>query len=418
MLRFLCITGFMLFGLSSAVAQEFTPPPKAERDVLAAITKLGGRAQVDAEYRIVGLTLGAECTDEELKSLAACERLTSVTISSPKVTAAGLEHLKQLKKLTWLTFNSPRLSTERLTDLRSALPDTRISALGGSPGRGDAANAGAPANAGPRNGGFGGFGNSTPFGSGPSRIASLLRNTAIQDDLKLSPEQRTKINETTSSTALSEMLKLIDEKTRSILTAEQKVRLKQLELQQLGMNAIYRDDIAKQLKLTEEQVASIRKKNEELVEESREITRKAMAERPANETNEEMIKRLRDKANGFTAKREEQVLSLLSEEQRKAWQELTGPKGPVITPASRFGERGERVGAAGFATPEYAKTIFSRYDIDKDGMLTETEFPESNRTRTAMKAAGITLVYPATTDVFVENFLKYVQQLSPDREQR
>lgn len=40
------LVGFRL----AALAQEFVPPPKAERDYVAAIAKLGGRAEVDEPY--------------------------------------------------------------------------------------------------------------------------------------------------------------------------------------------------------------------------------------------------------------------------------------------------------------------------------------------------------------------------------
>jgi hypothetical protein len=99
---------------------------------------------------------------------------------------------------------------------------------------------------------------------------------------------------------------------------------------------------------------------------------------------------------------------VLNEEQKKIWTDLIGPPGPVVAipvvSESRFGGRAPLTPAAA------AKSLFDRYDSNRDNQLSDTEFPESNRTREAMKAAGITLVYPVAREVFETNYAKYYEQ--------
>ncbi len=408
-----CIALMFVFSALSAVAtgaDEFVAPPKAERDALAAIAKLGGRAQVDGEYRILSLTLGTECTNEELKGLAACERLTNLSISSPKITDAGLEHLKGLTKLTSMTITTSGLTTEGIGSLRTALPNCRITSFG----RGG----GPPGTGGPGRGLNGGDPFALPSSGGGSyitgtRITSLARNTEVQNDLQLTPEQRTKI---TAETATTTILRAIDEKVLAVLTAEQQARMKQLELQQAGMTALTREDIVAQLKVTAEQVAAIQKQNEESIATSRTALSEIFSQqRNTAEDTAKINTTLREKSTELKKQQEEKVLALLSEEQRKAWQALVGPKGPDVSGSLISSRFSERVPFAATTPAAAAKIVFDRYDTDKDGSISDAEFPTSNRTRTLMTAAGITLVYPAGREVFESNYIKYLEGGRGDR---
>lgn len=406
-----------LFVVLSAVAlqaaDEFAPP-KAERDVVAAVGKGGGRVTVDGEYRVVGVALGNDNTNDDLKALAACERLTTISIASPKITDEGLEHLKGLKKLTSIGVNSTGTTAAGVTALRAALPECRITTFGrfAAPAAGPAGAGGpggriggGPGNAGDRGRAPGGFGG---FGSGSSsRTATLLRNAAVQEELKLTPEQKTQIAAAGSNTAYTEFLKQIDERSAAVLNAEQKARLKQLELQQ-SASAILRAEVVAQLKLSAEQVATITKVNEEQTAAGQAVLRDIFAQR-GTETNEAMSAKLREKVAELNKQREEKIQAVLSDEQKKAWKELIGPPGPVtaspfLSSENRFG------GGAPFTPAAAAKSLFDRYDSNRDNQLSDTEFPESNRTREAMKAAGITLVYPVAREVFETNYAKYYEQ--------
>jgi hypothetical protein len=412
--RRLAVGSCGLFILWSAVAaqaaEEFAAPPKAERDVVAAIGKGGGKITVDGEYRVTGVSLGNEATNDDLKALAACERLTSISIASPKVTDEGLEHLKPLTKLTSIGVNSTGTTAAGVTSLRAALPNCRVTTFGrvaSAGGRTGGGDRGGPPGRGTSGFGTGGFGGST-FNSS-SRTTSMLRNAAVQDDLKLTPEQRTQLADAASNSAINAVLKLIDEKVLAVLTAEQKARVKQLELQQ-SASSILRADVVAALKLAEEQVAAITKVNEEQAAASQTVLRDLFAQR-GNETTEAIITKAREKTAEFNKQRDEKVQAVLNEEQKKAWKEMIGPPGPVVTSSrsameSRFG-----TGGGPAQTPAAAaKVVFDRYDINRDNQLSDTEFPETNRTRGLMKAAGITLVYPVAREVFETNYAKYYEQ--------
>ena len=396
----------VLLGAMAAQAADEFAPPQAEREVVAAVGKGGGRVTVDGEYRVIGVSLGNEGTNADLKASAACERLTTISIASPKITDEGLGHLKELKKLTQISILSSGTTDAGLAALRAALPDARITSFGraAAPAAGPGGRiGGGPGNAVDRGRAPGGFGS----GSTTSRTVTQLRNAAIQDDLKLTAEQRTQIATASSSSAISEALKLVDEKALAVLTPEQKARLKQIELQQ-SASAILRAEVVAQLKLSAEQIASITKVNEEQTAAGQAALRDIFSQR-GTETNEAISTKLREKAAEFAKLREEKVHAVLSDEQKKAWKELIGPPGPVI--ASPFLSSENRFGGGAPFTPAAAaKSIFDRYDANRDNQLSDTEFPESNRTREAMKAAGITLVYPVAREVFETNYAKYYEQ--------
>ncbi|WP_254507481.1 hypothetical protein [Anatilimnocola floriformis] len=411
MQRIFCASLVVLVSLvANSFAQEFTPPPKAERDYLAALSKVGGRAQVDSDYRITEVNLGADCTNEQLKTIAACERLTTLSINSRLITDEGLAHLHKLNKLTTVTIIGSSATSEGVAALRASLPDATITSPRNATTRPAAQAGGGARDSVARSSGFNGAGG---FGGMVSRATILLRNPAIQDDLKLTPEQRTQIGEATNSNAFNAVIKLIEDKAQALLTAEQRARLQQLELQQGGALAVIRAEIIPQLKITEDQVAAIQKLNDELGEESREIMRQALTQRGAEESSDELAKRLRDKIAEFNKKREEKILALLSDDQRKAWSALIGPKGPEVSASASFFSNGPGTAGGrerrGMEPTAFAKGLFTQLDADKDGMLTEVEFPATNRTRVGMTNAGITLVYPVNREVFVENYLKYMR---------
>lgn len=399
----MCVGLVLALGvfLPATFAQEFTPPPQAERDYLAAIAKLGGRAQVDGDYRIVAVLFGADCTNEEMKGLAHCERLTSVTINSQKIDDDGIAHLKPLKKLTSVTITSSDATVESVAALREALPGARI--ISANTFR-------APPPANPPAGGIA-RANRAPAGltSSTARLSpstTMLKNAAVQDDLKLTPEQRAQIVDATNTTAVSSIMKLIDEKVHSLLTPEQKSRMKQLELQQVGVSGLLHDDIARQLLITDQQSEAIRQLNTELGQAAQEKIRAVFADRDANETAEDFSKKLREKSLGLNKDREVKLLALLNENQRKVWQEMNGPKGPEVLPAAPF-----VFAEAGAGRPAMsARSTFTRYDRDNDGLLTEAEFPATNTVRKAMAEAGFTFAFPIGRDVFVETYTKYAER--------
>ena len=165
--------------------------------------------------------------------------------------------------------------------------------------------------------------------------AALLQNPAVQKELKLTEEQLQKARELAQgliqkfgeelrglrelqaeerAKKFQELSKKISEETnkalKDILKPDQLKRLSQIVLQQRGMEAFADETVHKALKLTEDQLA----KAKEVVGKAREEMRD-LYQNPRE--NREKLQALRkstlDKLHG-----------LLTEDQKKAWKELTG----------------------------------------------------------------------------------------------
>jgi hypothetical protein len=350
-----CLVVLIFGGLPIAAADEFVPPPQVERDAVAALNKNAtARVIVDGNYRVVTVQMGPSATNDTLKHLAGCEKLTTVSISSPQIDDEGVNQLQALTSLTSLSITSSGISQNGVDALIKGMPNCRVSALNL---RGGFQGPGGPGGGPP--GGFG-FGRSTRV----TRIATLARNTAVQDELKLTEDQKKGISDASTSTFQS-VLEAIDTKVMAVLNNEQKARLKQIELQQLGIVAVLRPEVAKQLKLTDEQQAAVQKL-------------------------------LDDRQD---ADREKKALALLTDEQRKTWEGMLGPKGPDL-----------QTGSTRVTDPaSVAKSLFDRYDTDQDGKMSDTEFPTTNRTRQSIERSGITLTFPVPREEFEKSFVKYLE---------
>jgi Spy/CpxP family protein refolding chaperone len=378
---------------------------------------------VDGDYRITRVILEANATNDDLKFLAACERLNYLQIGSPKITDAGIEHLKGLSKLATMTIVTSGLTPEGITSLRTALPNCRITSYaGGGGGRGGAG--GGPPAAG--TGGFGaagaegGFGggrgggrggppfNSSSFGR-PNRT-TLARNTAVQDDLKLTAEQKQQIAAAVEANSPAAIARALEQKIDAALTPEQLARLKQIELQQGGTSALLRAEVVKQLNLTDDQQATMRK----AVDEANVSVRAAMSEysggRPQDQNTSDLFAKLREKSVEINKQRDEKIMAVLGDEQRKSWQEMLGPKGPeMISMAEQFARN--RLPPQ---TPaETAKTVFTRYDRDNNGILTDEEYPTTVRSRGGLDRANTGLKFPAAREDFEKAYIKYLEGIRP-----
>ncbi len=137
-----------------------------------------------------------------------------------------------------------------------------------------------------RGGGFG----------GQADVGSLIRNKSVQEEIKLTSEQKEKLEPKIKEMAekqkelFSEFKGKFDKETGEkmqakmkelsapfvkfvdeTLTSEQKTRIKQIRVQRLGMRAFTDEEIAKSLKLTEEQTTKIKAIAEENGKEAREL---------------------------------------------------------------------------------------------------------------------------------------------------
>jgi Spy/CpxP family protein refolding chaperone len=167
-----------------------------------------------------------------------------------------------------------------------------------------------------RPGGGGGFG------------GSLVSNKSVQEELKFTDEQKEKVKAVTDkqrgsftklkdlskeerAEKMKEMFAANQKEMAAILKPEQAKRLKQIELQQSTLRSLATDDVAKELKLSDEQKEKVKTLNEEYRKDSAELRkgdRKEMAEKRAalvKETNEKAAK-------------------ILTADQQTKWKEMIG----------------------------------------------------------------------------------------------
>jgi Spy/CpxP family protein refolding chaperone len=189
----------------------------------------------------------------------------------------------------------------------------------------------------PEGAGFGNFGGSQVF---------LLTQKSVQDELKTSDEQNTKVKELADKQrdglkglrelSREERQKKMEEATKAtekavaeILKPEQTKRLKQIQLQQQGPRAFARPETATALKLTDEQKDKVKSIQEDARKEQRELFKGG----PGEET--------RKKAEELRKTTQEKLLKVLTEEQQSKWKELTGEpfKGEIKRPEFRPGRR-------------------------------------------------------------------------------
>jgi peroxiredoxin len=115
-----------------SAADDYVPPPQAEREAVSALRAKGAIVQVDGNYRVSSVVLLTNCTNDELKLLSACERLVSVQVQSAKITDEGLEHLKAIPKLATVMLSSTSAVTEAgIAALKAASPNVRVTKLSG-----------------------------------------------------------------------------------------------------------------------------------------------------------------------------------------------------------------------------------------------------------------------------------------------
>jgi len=169
--------------------------------------------------------------------------------------------------------------------------------------------------------------------------AMLLMSPDVQQELKLSEEQLTKVREVSQQVIeknkdnfgklkdlpkdqqrekFQEMAKTIaaetDNALKDVLKADQHKRLRQLELQQRGAQAFADADVQKELKLTDDQKDKIKTLSEDAGKEMREIFQNAQGN----------FQDAMTKVNTLRKETLEKVTATLGADQKKAWQEMTG----------------------------------------------------------------------------------------------
>ncbi len=169
-------------------------------------------------------------------------------------------------------------------------------------------------------------------GEGRSPVLMLANQKSVQEELKLGDEQiktvaaitkalKQKGEDLTETDPLERMKKAAEffkDAEKQVLAAlkpEQAKRLRQIALQRQTMiSAIERPDVAKEMKLTEEQTKTLR--------ELREGAMKEMAK--VREGGAESREEARKKMTEIAKATDEKLLKLLTDEQKAKWKELLG----------------------------------------------------------------------------------------------
>jgi hypothetical protein len=174
-------------------------------------------------------------------------------------------------------------------------------------------------------------------GGGGGGVAGLLMNKSVQEELKIDPDQGTKLREALtkfSAEHSGEMAKLRDQSTSreervdimkklgdaaqktvaDILKPEQLKRLNQIRMQQEGLNSLMNPDTQKALKLTDKQRDEIHQVAEDMQKEVREIFQNAGGNR------EEAMKKF------MTLRKEkmESAMKVLNDEQKRTVKDMMG----------------------------------------------------------------------------------------------
>lgn len=197
--------------------------------------------------------------------------------------------------------------------------------------------------------GFGGRGMGMLNSPGLNQL-SLLRNESVWAELKLTDEQKTKtaeigdkvraemaealtelggLDEDERETALKELRKVAGERGKAvlgelaaILQPEQLARLKQINLQVRGFQALAEEEVAAELKLTDDQKQQLAAIEEENAAAMREVFTQARESGGDRQAVREKMDELR-KAAG------EKALAVLTAEQKAQFEKMQGPKADV-----------------------------------------------------------------------------------------
>ena len=180
---------------------------------------------------------------------------------------------------------------------------------------------------------------------------NLLRNPAVQKELKLTDEQiekATKASEEMREKMMDrreelqglegeemrekmqamqkEMAADSKKMTDAMLKPEQAKRLDQISLQQRGFMAFSDPDIQSKLKMTDEQKGKVKEMGDDMQEQMRDLFS------PGGDRAEGMRK-----MQAMQKEMKEKAATLMSEEQKKAWMDMTGD--PFEVPMGQGGGR-------------------------------------------------------------------------------
>jgi Spy/CpxP family protein refolding chaperone/uncharacterized protein YukE len=189
----------------------------------------------------------------------------------------------------------------------------------------------------PGGGGRGGFG-------GPLQY---LSNKSVVEELKLTDEQKKKVEEATKANRddrekmwkdagitfqnmrekteeVQKISKQLSEKSNKaigeILTTDQAKRFKQVRFQIMGSRALSTEEVQKELKMTEEQTKKIKDIGEETTKETRKLFE------GLGRNDREKFQEAQKKVAELVKESEGKIAGTLTTDQKKSWKEMQGEK--------------------------------------------------------------------------------------------
>lgn len=378
------------FATGSTVTGDETKSPNAdERKAVALLSEKGAVIFIDGDYQVTQILSGRDLTNEDLQHVRVFKKLKSLSLSQSKINDGAVETLKSLSQLQSLNLPAEAISEQSHETLKKALPNCRIVL----PDRRGIGTSGSSSNkttgtssirsSSPPPSPWGAF-EYPPVSPAPS-IAIEMRSSVVQERLKLSPEQKKEVDRVTGRDF---QRRQTEDAIKKVLTAEQKTLLQQVLLQREGPTALVLPEVAQDLKLTNEQRASVQKlmddRRKQLMSIGDQLRNRTLDFPKSNQET----KRIESEAN-------KQLLAVLTEPQLKAWNAKIGPPLPNTT-----------IGFGGSQTPEeVARAIFRNLDRNSDGKLATEEWHRSRSTRTKFENAKVTLVCPVDVETFVKHYL-------------
>lgn len=183
-------------------------------------------------------------------------------------------------------------------------------------------------------GGFGGGGVAQLIGNESVQKELMLDETQVERAKALAADMREKMQALRpqleglqgeeAMTKRQELMKPINEEAMktvdSFLKAEQMTRFKQIEVQQMGANALTHEAIAKKLSVTPEQKEKVTALLADSRSQMRELFTSAGDDRQAAM---QKVQALRKETN-------EKAMALMTEDQKKTWKEMTGEPFEVV----------------------------------------------------------------------------------------
>jgi Spy/CpxP family protein refolding chaperone len=206
-------------------------------------------------------------------------------------------------------------------------------------------------------GGFGGFG-----GGGPLQ---LVQNKDVLEDIKATDEEKTKLADWAKEAQpkfgeklqekmqdipmeerfqkmgpiIAELNKELWKDVEKVLKPEQYTRIRQIGVQAMGVRAFTDTDVVAKLKLTDEQKEKVKTVMEDNQKEQMELFQNS-GFTPGQPPDQEKMQEFQKKQAELTKKTSDKLKGALTDDQKKAWAELTGKEFDISKLQQGFGRRG------------------------------------------------------------------------------